>query len=97
MAEYRAGCLVRSLAGHDKGNLFLIVKEEAEYVALADGRLRTMEKQKRKKKKHVQISGIKDEKLAEKLMSGSAVTDEEIRAFIKRFAQGGKEKCQMQM
>ena len=88
MAEYQAGCLVRSLAGHDKGDFFLIIKEEAEYVSLADGKLRTVSKPKRKK--HVQISGIKDEKLAEKLMSGSTVRDEEIKYFLKRIAQGGK-------
>ena len=90
MAEYQAGCLVRSLAGHDKGDFFLIIKEEAEYVSLADGKLRTVSKPKRKKKKHVQISGIKDEKLAEKLMSGSTVRDEEIKYFLRRIAQGGK-------
>lgn len=90
MAEYQTGCLVRSLAGHDKGEIFLIIKEEAEYVSLADGKLRTMQKPKRKKKKHVQISGIRAENLAEKLVSGSTVRDEEIRYFIKRIAQGGK-------
>lgn len=83
MAEYKTGCLVRSLAGHDKGSLFIIIKEDAEYVYLADGRLRTVEKSKRKKKKHVQVSRIRDEKLCEKLMSGSTVTDEEIKYFIK--------------
>lgn len=90
MAEYQAGCLVRSLAGHDKGGLFLIIKEEAEYVYLADGKLRTVEKPKRKKKKHVQLSGIREETLTEKLKNGSTVTDEEIKYFIRRIAQGGK-------
>lgn len=37
MAGYEAGCLVRSLAGHDKGSIFIIIKEDAEYVYLADG------------------------------------------------------------
>lgn len=90
MVEYQAGCLVRSLAGHDKGEIFLIIKEEAEYVSLADGKLRTVEKPKRKKKKHVQISGIRAEGLAEKLMSGSIIRDEEIKHFLKCIAQGGK-------
>lgn len=82
MAGYEAGCLVRSLAGHDKGSIFIILKEDAEYVYLADGRLRTVADPKRKKKKHVQISRIRDEKLCEKLMDGT-VRDEEIRRFIK--------------
>lgn len=83
MAEYETGCLVRSTAGHDKGNIFIILKEDAEYVYLADGRLRTVGKPKRKKKKHVQISGIRDEELHEKLVSGGTVTDEAIKHFIR--------------
>ncbi len=83
MAGYEAGCLVRSLAGHDKGSIFIIIKEDAEYVYLADGRLRTVSDPKRKKKKHVQISRIRDEKLCEKLVNGGAVRDEEVKRFIK--------------
>ena len=83
MAGYEAGCLVRSLAGHDKGNIFIIIKEDAEYVYLADGRLRTVADPKRKKKKHVQISRICDEKLCEKLVNGGTVRDEEVKRFIK--------------
>ena len=38
MTEYGTGCLVRSLAGHDKGTYYIIVREDAHYVYLADGR-----------------------------------------------------------
>lgn len=44
-----------SMAGHDKGSLYYIVAEDADYVSLCDGRLRTLDKPKRKKKKHIQI------------------------------------------
>lgn len=87
MAGYEAGCLVRSLAGHDKGSIFIIIKEDAEYVYLADGRLRTVADPKRKKKKHVQISRICDETLCSKLVSGSIVRDEEVKRFIKCYAE----------
>ena len=85
MAGYETGCLAWSLAGHDKEGIFIIIKEDAEYVYLEDGRLRTVGKPKRKKKKHVQASRICDEKLCDKLMSGSTVTDEEIKYFIKQY------------
>ena len=91
MAEYKAGCLVRSLAGHDKGSLFIIIREDAEYVYLADGRLRTAGNPKRKKKKHVQVSRIRDEKLSGRLMSGSTVTDEAIKYFIKSYRENNQE------
>ena len=52
MTEYGTGCLVRSLAGHDKGTYYIIVREDARYVYLADGRTKTAAKPKRKKRKH---------------------------------------------
>lgn len=82
MEECGVGCLARSLAGHDKGNLFIIMKEDAEYVYLADGKTRQAGKPKRKKRRHIQISRIRDEKLREKLMAGNTVRDEEIKYFI---------------
>ena len=48
MDRFEKGMLVRSKAGHDAGT-------EDAYVYLADGRLRTLQKPKKKKKKHVQI------------------------------------------
>lgn len=83
MAEFEIGCLVRSLAGHDKDSFFIIIKQDAEYVYVADGKLRSLYKPKRKKKKHVQLTREKDVLLQEKLMSGGHVTDEEIKFFIK--------------
>lgn len=83
MAEYEVGSLVKSMAGHDKGNLFIIIKESREYVYLVDGIYRTMDKPKMKKKKHVQIINVKDETLNKKLMHGEHVTDEAVKYFIK--------------
>ena len=84
MTEYGTGCLVRSLAGHDKGTYYIIVREDARYVYLADGR-----KPKRKKRKHVQFSHKWDEALAAQFADGAAVQDEAIRYFIQKSLQGG--------
>lgn len=54
MNLYKRGNLAKSLAGHDKDQILVIVREEGEYVYVADGRHRTLEKPKRKNKKHVQ-------------------------------------------
>lgn len=93
MAEFKIGCLVRSLAGHDKDSFFIIIKQDAEYVYLADGIIRRLAKLKRKKKKHVQVTRYTDVDLQEKLTSGVHVTDEDIKYFIKCWKtnnQGGK-------
>ena len=53
MVRIEEGMLARSLAGHDRDRLYVIIREEAEYVWLVDGILRPLEKPKKKKKKHL--------------------------------------------
>lgn len=47
--------LAVSRSGHDKDSLYVIIKEEANLVYLADGELKPMEKPKKKNRKHIQI------------------------------------------
>lgn len=49
------GMLAKATAGHDTGQLYIIIQEDPAYVYLADGRTRTLGKPKRKKKKHIQL------------------------------------------
>jgi ribosomal protein L14E/L6E/L27E len=49
------GMLAKSKAGHDKDQIYVILREEGEYVYLVDGRIRTMDKPKKKNRKHIQI------------------------------------------
>ena len=49
------GYFAYSIAGHDKDKIYLIIKEETDYVWLADGDTRTLEKPKCKNKKHIQL------------------------------------------
>lgn len=55
MEEFSIGMMAKSLAGHDKGKIYLVSAVDEQYVYLVDGKYRTMEKPKRKKRKHVQI------------------------------------------
>ena len=55
MSKFEKGMLARSLAGHDEGNLYIIVKTDQKYVYLVDGNIRTLDRPKRKRKKHVQL------------------------------------------
>ncbi len=47
--------LAVSRSGHDKDSIYVIVKEEANMVYLADGKLKPLEKPKKKNRKHIQI------------------------------------------
>ena len=40
MLKYEPGCLARSLAGRDRGRLYIILEAADEYVALTDGNTR---------------------------------------------------------
>ena len=77
MDRFEVGMLARSKAGHDKGHVYIIMKEEDAYVYLVDGSIRTLDKPKKKKKKHVQIILRKHE------MSG--IDDVGIKRILKMF------------
>jgi ribosomal protein L14E/L6E/L27E len=78
------GMFAVSMAGHDKGRMYLIVKEEDGYVFLADGETRTIENPKKKKRKHIQpVKAGMDEVLAEKLKNRQTIYNEEIKFAIK--------------
>lgn len=73
----------RSLAGHDKGQLFVITGEEDGYVFLADGRGRGVQKPKKKKIKHVQIMLQADPAIHERVENSIPLRDEDIRKAIR--------------
>jgi len=52
------GRLVISKAGHDKGSVLCVIDCDGEYLFLADGRKRKVEKPKRKKLKHVELINV---------------------------------------
>lgn len=73
-----------SKAGHDKDHIYIIVREEKEYVYLVDGSLRTLERPKKKKKKHVQVMRKNaDKALGNRLLENQPVRDEEIKRAVK--------------
>ena len=52
----KKGQICFSKAGHDKGGAFIILHSDDTYAYIADGKLRTLEKPKKKKRIHIQIS-----------------------------------------
>ena len=79
--------VVVSTTGRDAGNWFYVVNEDPVYLFLANGRDRTLEKPKRKKRKHVQKVLRSETRVAEKLKEGNKVLNSELRrdlAFLAR-------------
>lgn len=81
------GMLAVSKAGHDRGTTYVIIGEENEYVYLADGQVRGVDKPKKKNKKHIQV--IKKMQM-EKPEDG--FVDLEIKRTIKMFQEGANVK-----
>lgn len=83
MFEYKFGGIVIAKAGHDKGEYYVILKAEGEYVYLADGIYKTLDKPKKKNIKHVQFTHYTDENLMKKVANNEKIIDEEIKRAIK--------------
>ena len=82
MDRYQTGMLAKSKAGHDTGKVYVIMDIDDTYVYLADGRIRTLDKLKRKKKKHVQIICKK--------YDVTAIDDVTIKRILKEWNKEGK-------
>ncbi len=87
MEESMAGLLAASKAGHDKDSVYVILREEGDYVYIADGEGRTVQKPKRKNKKHIQP--IKKKRLPE---AEGGFDDIEIKRVIKAYQKERKER-----
>jgi len=78
------GMFAVSKAGHDKGKMYVIIGQEDDILYLADGKIRGLEKPKKKKKKHLQIvSSELDPVIVGKLTQKQTIYNEEIKRAIK--------------
>ena len=68
--EYTVGQVVYSKCGHDKGKAFIVTEIEEDFLYLTDGKSRKMDKPKKKKTKHVQITNYYDDELKTKIENG---------------------------
>lgn len=90
MQEFKVGMLIKSLAGHDKHNVYVIIEETDAYVHLADGKIRTINHLKKKKKKHIQS--------VDRMCDVQNLDDAQIRKIIRKYKKeaqniGGDSEC----
>ena len=71
--------VVVSTAGHDQGELFYVISTDEKFLYLANGKDRTLDKPKRKKRKHVQKVLRSETRVVEKLLRGDKVLNSELR------------------
>ena len=80
--------VVVATAGRDQGKLFYVVGTDPVYLMLANGKDRTLDKPKRKKRKHVQKVLRAETRVAAKLASGTKVLNSELRRDLAFFSRG---------
>ena len=85
--EIDKSSLVVSKAGRDQGQLFYVIDADEQFVYLADGKSRRLEKPKRKKRKHVQQVPRTESRIAEKIRNGEKVLNSELRKELASFGQ----------
>ena len=79
--------VVVSRAGRDEGEWFYVIGEDHEFLLLANGKDRPLDKPKRKKRKHVEKVLRSETRVADKLRLGDKVLNGELRrdlAFLAR-------------
>ena len=90
ISDFNISDVVRSTAGRDTGTLFYVIGAEPEHLLLANGKDRTLDKPKRKKRKHIQKVLRSETRVAEKLRAGDKVLNSELRrdlAYLSRELQ----------
>ena len=90
LPEFMIADVVRSTAGRDADTLYYVMECDDVYLLLVNGKDRSLEKPKRKKRKHA-IKVLRSEtRVAEKLRDGDKVLNSELRrdlAYLSRELQ----------
>ena len=77
------GSIVISTAGRDEGRSYIVIQElDDDFVTVANGALRGMDRQKKKRRKHLKPTGRVVEALRDRLSQGKPVEDHELRTWL---------------
>ena len=77
------GSIVISTAGRDEGRRFIVIRElDDDFVMVANGQLRKMDRLKKKRRKHLKPTGAVVEELRARLREGKPVEDHELRYWL---------------
>ncbi len=79
--------MVYSIAGRDRGGLFVVISVSDGFCYLCDGKRRKVERPKMKKTKHIKPAGGTAEALKNKIVNGECVTNAEIKRTIRSFLE----------
>ena len=76
--------LAISMARNDKDSLYVIIKEETDVVYLVDGKLKPIQKPKKKNRKHIQIINNLPKEITE-VFTHQNFRNEEVKRALKLY------------
>lgn len=79
------GEFVYASAGRDEGKCFIVLSRVDNYLYLCDGKSRKVSNPKKKKIKHVRLTGDKDEFIVNKLETVGKLTNKEVRYSLNNY------------
>lgn len=87
--QIEKGDLVLAAAGRENGKRFFVLREEGNFLFLADGKHRRVEAPKRKSRKHVRFLAHSDCPAACKIKSNQSITNSELRKALAAIGEIG--------
>ena len=87
LPEFMIADVVVSTAGRDTGAMFYVIDTDETYLYLVNGKDRSLDKPKRKKRKHTNKVLRSETRVAEKLRAGDKVLNSELRRDLAYFGQ----------
>ena len=84
--------IVISTAGRDKGEVFFVLATEGDFLLLADGKTRPVERPKRKRRKHVKLYRSDGGSLSGRIRSSEQITNSELRKAIAALRGGNQDQ-----
>ena len=84
--------VVISTAGRDKGESFFVLGTEGDFLLLADGKTRPVERPKRKRRKHAKLYRSDGGSLSGRIRSSEQITNSELRKAIAALRGGNQDQ-----
>lgn len=79
----QVGSIVISTMGRDRGMYFIVIDSDDEYVFLVDGMVRKIERVKKKKIKHIEVTEHYSENIAEKVKNKNKISNHDVKKALK--------------
>ena len=85
--DFMIADVVEATAGREKGQWYYVIDADDEFLYLANGKDRSLEKPKRKKRKHAKKVLRSETRVAQKLREGDKVLSSELRRDLAYLSQ----------